>query len=298
MEKESNVSEFHEDHFFFEKNGRRLYGFLHQAAETAGSPSIGVVFLDPWGEEKVRNHRLLVNLARHLARNGIHALRFDFYGYGDSAGSFQDATPETMIADTMAAMDMFRNKVGLDRIGLLGPRFGGAIAALTACRGTSVDFLILFDPVVDAYAYFYKLLRSNLTSQLLVHQKVLRDRNQLVEDLRNGTAVNIDGYLLSPDFFRQAEKINLRQLAPEVYPPTLLVAVSTRESGRDQSVSKFKTEHLPDRDDITQVALDFPLFWEGQKIYHPHPGPLQDYLPTWIDQVIAKITDIESVQHA
>jgi len=79
---------------------------------------------------------LFVKCARALERMGIASLRFDFFGSGESDGTFADATLESEIADANAAVEFFRRQKGIarERIGLLGLSLGGAIAALLAAR--------------------------------------------------------------------------------------------------------------------------------------------------------------------
>jgi alpha/beta superfamily hydrolase len=284
-----------EDHFFFDAGGRRLYGFLHRPAQPAEA---GLVFLDPWGEEKVRNHRLLVNLARGLAGAGFPVLRFDFFGYGDSAGEYEEAVLGTMVDDTRHAVDLLRDRCGVRRTGLFGPRFGGAVA-LEACLGQrAADFLVLADPVLDARAYFYKLLRSNLTSQLLVHDKVVRDRDRLVADLESGGSVNIDGYLLGSAFYKSVRDLNFFD-DPRVgrnLPPTLLLEVSARESGPAQKPARFAEKWAATPAPPELRTIDLPILWEGQKTYCPHPATLLDAVAGWIPRIAGEV--IPSLQGA
>jgi alpha/beta superfamily hydrolase len=281
------MARLEEEHFFFDAGGRRLYGFLHRPAPPAEAPEAGLVFLDPWGEEKVRNHRLLVNLARGLAGAGCPVLRFDFFGYGDSAGDFEEAVLGTMVDDARGALSLLRDRCGVRRAGLLGPRFGGAVALEACLEHRAADFLVLADPVLDARAYFFKLLRSNLTSQLLVHDKVVRDREQLVADLERGGSVNIDGYLLSSAFYLSVRDLNFFEdaRAGRNLPPTLLLEISARESGPSQKPARFAEKWTSTPALLEFRSVDLPILWEGQKTYCPHPAALLDAIVRWLPQV-------------
>lgn len=278
------MARLNEDHFFFDAGGRRLYGFLHRPDPPVEAPGAGLVFLDPWGEEKVRNHRLLVNLARGLAEAGVPVLRFDFFGYGDSAGDFEEAVLGTMVDDTRHALGLLRERCGVRRTGLFGPRFGGAVALEACLEHRAADFLVLADPVLDAQAYFYKLLRSNLTSQLLIHDKVVRDRDHLVADLESGGSVNIDGYLLGSAFYRSVRDLNFFEdprVGPNL-PPTLLLEISARESGPAQRPARFAEKWAATPSPPELRSVDLPILWEGQKTYCPHPAALFDAVAGWI----------------
>ena len=63
---------------------RRLFGLLQPAQGNA--TRTGVVLCNPMGQEAVRVHRMYRVLADRLNRAGLHVLRFDWFGSGDSAG--------------------------------------------------------------------------------------------------------------------------------------------------------------------------------------------------------------------
>ena len=69
-------------------SGRRLAALYHPP--TSADRGRGVLILNPLGQEAVRAHRLLRVLADRLARLGVHVLRFDFHGCGDSSSDDLD----------------------------------------------------------------------------------------------------------------------------------------------------------------------------------------------------------------
>ena len=70
-------------------SGRQLAALYHPP--TSADRGRAVLILNPLGQEAVRAHRLLRVLADRLARLGVHVLRFDFHGCGDSAGLHRPA---------------------------------------------------------------------------------------------------------------------------------------------------------------------------------------------------------------
>ena len=88
--------------FFFDGNGYRLFGVVHDPEVEANSR--GFVFCHPFAEEKLWTHRVFVNFARSLAQKGYHVLRFDYMGHGDSEGEFSDSSVETRLADIHSAV--------------------------------------------------------------------------------------------------------------------------------------------------------------------------------------------------
>lgn len=82
--------------------GEQLLGLIHHAQ--AGSAH-GVLIVVGGPQYRVGSHRQFVVLARHLASQGIHAMRFDYRGMGDSSGTMRDF--ENIDNDLRAAVDTF-----------------------------------------------------------------------------------------------------------------------------------------------------------------------------------------------
>jgi pimeloyl-ACP methyl ester carboxylesterase len=87
-------------------------------------------------------------LTRMLTERGIATFRFDFFGQGDSQGPFEALTNTLAVKQTLAALDLVKQK-GYRRIGLMGSSFGGLVAILTAAQRSDLACLALKCPVVD-----------------------------------------------------------------------------------------------------------------------------------------------------
>ncbi|MGH9433125.1 MAG: alpha/beta hydrolase, partial [Terriglobia bacterium] len=118
------------------KNADRkwLRGMIH--APAGRGPFRGVVFFHGFTADRMESHWMFVKCARALAQVGIACLRFDFFGSGESAGEFQEATLIGEIEDARCAVQYFRQRREVDgkRVGLLGLSLGGAVAATLAPR--------------------------------------------------------------------------------------------------------------------------------------------------------------------
>jgi uncharacterized protein len=132
---------------FPNRRKKLLRGMLHRPS--AGSRQApGVVFFHGFTGDRMESHWLFVKCARALERAGIASLRFDFFGSGESEGSFREATLQSEISDARAAVDFFRRQRGVDpkRVGLCGLSLGGAIAAVVA-RPAHARALVLWSAV-------------------------------------------------------------------------------------------------------------------------------------------------------
>ena len=73
----------------FDCEGERLVGIL--AEPGVGQPAeVGVLIIVGGPQYRIGSHRQFTLLARHLARQGVAALRFDSRSLGDSAGEARD----------------------------------------------------------------------------------------------------------------------------------------------------------------------------------------------------------------
>jgi exosortase A-associated hydrolase 1 len=107
----------------------------------------GVLVIVGGPQYRVGSHRQFALLARHLAENGIAAMRFDYRGMGDSAGEERDF--ETIQDDIRAALDAFVAAVpGLADVVLWGLCDGASAAAMYAPHDARVRGLVLLNPWV------------------------------------------------------------------------------------------------------------------------------------------------------
>ena len=271
-----------EEPLFIPHEGSQLFGVLHAPVELR-TARVGIVFCDAFAEEKLWAQRLQVNFARVLAGRGYWVLRFDCRGHGDSGGEFDESTVESRLSDIARAMAFLRERTQVRAVGLHGLRFGGTLAALVAARGEDVAFLALWNPIVQGAVYFQECLRSNLATQMATYRKVLRTREDLVRGLDDGQPVNIDGYLVSPEFYREASAIDLRRGLGSYAQPVYVAQVSRLDDAkpeRDLSAfcEKLKSDHVP---------VDFQLvrgepFWKETRWYIQSSEPLFSDAARWL----------------
>lgn len=272
---------------FFKNENYNLFGVLHEP--DANKPiklnqhKIGLVFCHPFAEEKLIAHRVMVNLARGLTEEGIFCLRFDEMGHGDSEGNFEDSTIETRLSDIRCAVDFLINQTGVEKICLLGVRFGATLAALTCADNTKIDALILISPLVEGKSYIEQCLRSNLTTQMMTYKKIIKDRNQLIADLMAGHPVNIDGYLLSKSLYQQIESINLLNSTVQFPQNILLLQIAKDEKQPfEKNLEKLYLQYKSQNDKAVLLNVKEDYFWKDAKIYTPQKRNLQEAVLNWL----------------
>ena len=257
-----------EDYRYFTIGDERLFACLHRTERPA---SRAVIVCHPLGEEKLWAHRVLVNFSRDMAAAGIAVARFDFRGEGDSDRSFDQSDFETRVQDTDEMVTAVRAlSPSVSDVTLLGLRFGASVAATAAIRREDIARLILWDPVVDGAAYMQGVLRLNLMAQMALHQRVIEGREALVARLSAGQTVNIEGYELGEQLYRQVSSFRLAETLAQFAGDTLLVKIDQGESAVGTELQSIASGLC--RCNVA-VAREEP-FWKEIKIFYQRANAL------------------------
>jgi alpha/beta superfamily hydrolase len=249
--------------------GVDLYAMLHHPV----GKSRGAVLLCPAdGEERAWCLRTYVELARVLAERGFWALRFDYTGQGESAGAYEDAAVDARIADIGAVLDVLRKRSGEASPALVGARLGGTLALEAAARDPQIDCLALWEPVLDASGYARNLVRINLTMQMVMHKKVIRTTEQLMEDLAVGGRVSANGYNLTKSFLDSLEALRPAERLSQAGGRILVVA--TPVARLPESPAEVK-------------RLQFAPFWKEPKADMTPPRALITDTVAWLEAQLA-----------
>jgi alpha-beta hydrolase superfamily lysophospholipase len=207
----------------------RLFGWLH-IPDHAAARNTGVVICAPIGWEHIHSHRSLRHLADHLATLGIPALRFDYQGFGDSAGNEMD--PERVQCwqnDIETAIKFFRNTTKCEKICLIGIRLGATLAARVSAH-QEIDSLVLWNPVINGKRYVRELQAVAATSAL--------------ESSGGDAFIEVAGFQMSVETMDEIRKINLLEEKLQVKDRVLVVHRNDLE--QDLSlVEKLQNDQIP-----------------------------------------------------
>jgi pimeloyl-ACP methyl ester carboxylesterase len=108
---------------FFEAAGETLFGMFTQPAGRAEETA---VILLPGGDHipSINRNRLWVRLARCLAHQGYHVLRFDYHGVGESTGVVEHYELERPFTEDVEGAVTWLRHQGLDEFIVVGICFG------------------------------------------------------------------------------------------------------------------------------------------------------------------------------
>lgn len=264
--------------FYFTNGNYQLFGILYRPENKV--KDLGFVFVHPFAEEKLWTQRVYVNFARELAQQGYPVLRFDVMGHGDSEGDFEDSTIETRLSDINCAIDQLMTDVPeVKQIALLGIRFGGTLAALAAEKRSEVKKLLLWEPIIDGEKYMQELLRINLTTQTAVYKKVINDRDTLIQQMKEGKTVNIDGYEMTFDLYQQACDINLNQMEKKFSGTCFISQISKTAKNLKGDMELLANSY---KNCTTRITPEFP-FWKEIKVFYSKAPQLFDNTLEWLE---------------
>ena len=133
----------------FKISGYDLIGISHVPEKDF--KGIGIVLLCPGHQYRIGPHRLYVNLARELERNGYHVLRFDSEGLGDSTWNFEDTYLHEVhgriqrgkfVRSSRKVIQKYRKEKKLSKIIVSGLCGGSLTGLLTSKCCGDIDALI------------------------------------------------------------------------------------------------------------------------------------------------------------
>jgi uncharacterized protein len=256
-----------------------LFAVLHEPAMAVRG---GFLFCHAFAEEKLWAHRVFVSFARRLASDGWMVLRIDFRGHGDSDRPFDGSDVGTYLDDARAGVAALRARMpGNAVVGMLGLRFGATIAAMAASEShLAVDRLILWDPIVKGAAYMQSVLRINLAQQLAARKQISEDRDALVQRMRQGSTVNIEGYPMSLAFFDQAAAVDLQQTIAGFAGRGVVVQIDPAPT----PARKELTDLAANCSGLVVEAVVEEPFWKEIKTFYQRADALAAVTLRWLEQ--------------
>lgn len=168
---------------YFGRTDSQLLGVLHQAQSKSDSVK-SLVICPPLGHEYIRTHWALRLLAKQLARKGIHVLRFDYRGHGDSFGNIEDVSSLSQWQEDISnAVDFMIESTDAPSVSLLGLRAGAGLAAEVAWERPDINSIVTWESILDGERYFEGLRTMHATMLDLWFEKTSTDDDSSFEEI-------------------------------------------------------------------------------------------------------------------
>jgi exosortase A-associated hydrolase 2 len=250
---------------FLDGSAGRLFAVYHAPAP-GRVPTGGLIYLPPFAEEMNRSRRMAALQARALASSGIGVLLLDLYGTGDSGGEFVAARWRIWLEDVATAADWLGVRLPA-RLGLLGLRLGGMLAAAAAAEAPGrFRRLMLWQPVTDGKSMLTQFLRLRVAAAMGGGEPK-ENTEQLRAELTAGRPLEVAGYEISPELAAAIDGLRLNDLdfGPDLAIDWLEIAP---EAGRALSpAARRVTEQWHERGiPIAAASVAGQQFWTTQEI--------------------------------
>jgi pimeloyl-ACP methyl ester carboxylesterase len=257
--------------FFFGEPGGQLFGCHHPP--NSGASAAGAVLCYPMGQEYLRTHRLFRFLARRLSDAGLHVLRFDYFGTGDSAGEFEAARLERWVDDTVTAVAELRRRFLVRRVYAAGLRLGAAIAYRAAVKQGGVDGLVLWDPVANGPEYLADIIYQE-TQQL--YSSLSKDAGSAAGARRPPEIV---GFPMTEAMYEDLAALDLFGITRMPAPRTLLLDSS------DGAVQEKLRAHIESAGTLLRFEhIPHPTTWTQDPYKTVVPTKIIDSVGGWISE--------------
>jgi pimeloyl-ACP methyl ester carboxylesterase len=193
-----------------------LFGWLHEPAPR--TRDVGVVICNPIGDDYVRAHRSLRHLAERLVAAGFPVLRFDFHGTGDSAGDERDADRvAAWRRDVGLAIDHVKQQAGVERVAIVGLRFGATIAAEVASTRSDVASIVLWHAFLTGEKFAGETLKMHKMHRMLEPESFAAGPKSYPD------GEEALGFFLTNQTLQDLKAIDLRALTAAPAPHVLVV---------------------------------------------------------------------------
>jgi alpha/beta superfamily hydrolase len=159
--------------------------FIHWDIPSINSKKL-FLFTNPIFDEKKRVQRFQAETARALCENNVNAVRFDYYGTGDSYGELYEFNFEIAYKNIDSICNYFRKEHNIEYFFLLGIRFGADLAIQYAQENNFITLLFIIEPIIYGQKYlreqrirrkaFYILNKMTITNtEIQINNEIFED---------------------------------------------------------------------------------------------------------------------------
>jgi pimeloyl-ACP methyl ester carboxylesterase len=197
-----------------------------------GTAPITWVVLHSFGPEHDNLAAFDAALCRALAASGHATVRYHAQGHGDSELGSDALGVEVQVAGALDAVSSARGAGASGVVGLIGARFGGAIAALAAARA-DVGALALIDPMTNGRTFLRSLVRLDRTTEVSLGSRAGVAKEDPFEVARAHGMLEIEGFEVSWPAVVELEAVDLLRMPVPSELPAIVLQVSRSDTPRD-----------------------------------------------------------------
>lgn len=218
-----------------------------------------------FGEEMNKSRAMVTMQAREFAKQGYQILVPDYFGTGDSAGDFCEASWEIWLEDICYCISWLKEGSQASLI-LWGLRLGALMALeLASDKELGVSALLLWNPVLSGEQHMLQFLRLRLANSMM-NAGAKEKMGDLKALLEKEGMLEVAGYELPCALFnevcaRKAIEIGMPSVKA-VYWAELSPSAKVLSGPAQQLVDRWKDAGLS----VETEQIVGPQFWATQEI--------------------------------
>jgi len=250
--------------FFIEHSSRRLFVLLVDANLDVAFKG-AILHLPAFGEEMNKSRAMVVSQARALAHEGYTVLVPDYFGTGDSAGAFSEASWDVWLEDMRYCLSWLQGQAQ-GAVTLWGLRLGTMMALeLASEAATNIFTLVLWNPVLHGEQYMLQFLRFRLVNSMMygeTKEKVV----DLKERLKRENTLEVAGYELPSVMFQEVASRKAKTFEPKSVKQVLWMDVAPTIKSLSIPAQSLVDQWLAKGIDVDVAHVTGPQFWATQEI--------------------------------
>lgn len=256
---------------YFGAPERQLFG-CYIGSSTGRQRSSAIVICQPFGHEYINSHRAMRQLAVRLSALGFPALRFDYFGCGDSAGDAAECEISECLRDISHGISEVKRRTGLHNVCLVGLRLGATLSLLTAALRSDVTTAVLWDPIVNGKEHLEKLIAFN--------RELLRFRPKPLKQNAFEWPKDIIGFPVDRNLYEGINQIDLLATRPQAIHNLLII-----ETANNPAAVALKNALASMGATVMLQHIEAPQIWVptvdgGLQV----PMELLQFIAHWLDR--------------
>jgi hypothetical protein len=263
------------EHAFYQSvNGASIFSVEHKARH----PQARALLMGAFAIDRPLAYTAWRNWARHLAENGIDALRYDYRCIGESSGCFEKTGFEDWEKDAAELARRLQEESPELPLVLIGLRFGGLLATRLFARGLG-SAMLAWSPNANGRDVLNEALMLRIANDYVLHKIDSRKKPEsYVDNLNKGGSVLIDGYLITGKLWIDSAGYT-----------SALPALEAQDSGRSFKVVRLGKTHCPLISGIGQWQALNPRARMGHVPLNPDFSEFFKENLSWIKETIAEL---------
>ncbi|TAK65178.1 hydrolase 2, exosortase A system-associated [Methylobacter sp.] len=251
---------------FIESSAGKLFAiYWPPAGETPLDKAI--IHIPAFAEEMNKSRRMVALQAQAFSDQGYAVLVLDLFGTGDSAGDFGVATWQIWLQNIDTAIDWLKQQ-GVQSVDLWGLRVGALLAMDFASNSKHrIERLIAWQPVLNGDAFITQFLRLRVAAAMMDNNAPREKTSDLKQQLLEGQAIEVAGYLLNPDLIKPVAALRADRLSwQSVNEVAIFELVSSEDSPVLASNMQLLATLQEKNINVSLTKVVGNAFWSSQEI--------------------------------